>query len=283
MWEKHFPPFPGPGTCKSPACKIVCNLPARTKINGSSNNLTSRIPVSNIDTLVPAPKSAKPRGWGHLKDRSEPLKHWEKIVHKQKMKCYSNPIWTDASLSIYTRCRHDLTMVKPPETWLWTCFLLLSGFFFSGRCFMFKKKLKGGKEVCLGWHGNYFLSDLCVRLMAWRERNNQGAVRSYIYNNPGYTPIMSQKNIRDQESDYWVNSCLKNIKNTQSKEFPEKCKTNFSQCCVLMRWWLWASSGVLGCSCSSALGSLPARSTLQDCGNYCWDDGMTPQPQLLHH
>lgn len=134
------------------------------------------------------------------------------------------------------------------------------------------KKKKKGQVVCLDWHGNFFGPDLCVGLVAWRERNNQDAVRSLSYNNSWYTPIMSLKNIRDQESDYWVTSCLKNIKNTQSKEFPEKCKTNFSLCCVPMRCWLWANSGVPGCSCSSASGSLPARSMLQDRGIYCWDD-----------
>lgn len=125
MCGNTFPTSTGPGTCKSPACKIVCNLPAHTIISDSSNNLTPRT-LSNIDTLMPSPKPAKPRGWGHLKGRWEPLKHWEKILHKQKMKCYSRPIWTDESSSIYTRCRHDLTMVKPPSTWLRTCFVLSS-------------------------------------------------------------------------------------------------------------------------------------------------------------
>lgn len=156
-------------------------------------------------------------------------------------------------------------------------------FFLVEEVLCLKKKIKRweGGLLRLTWK-LFFIRFMC-KMMAWRERNNKGAVRSLIYNNPGYKPIMGQKNVRDQESDYWVNSCLKNMKNTQSKEFPQKCKTNFSQCWVPMRCWLWASSGVLGCSCSSALGSLPARSTLQDCGNYCWDDGMTPQPQLLHH
>lgn len=115
----------------------------------------------------------------------------------------------------------------PPKTWLRTCSALFSRLFFfllSGRCLLLKKARRSAQTNMEIIFDQIYVQGWWTKERNYKKYNSKKCCYNFIYK----MPIMNQKHIRNEESDYWVHSCLKITKNVQSKEFPalEKCNRN---------------------------------------------------------